>query len=139
MATLFYGPLPTVINITGGNDFLAALQVATVRRFVETGRGFALTLGGTSDDGERAVASHWLHPAIPMTFKYDAEDEYGEQPKTVIVHDDTVEALLEVMDRPLGVLWGFSQDGPYLPFADGKTGVELEQQRAAEGDTEPGD
>jgi hypothetical protein len=131
MSTLFYGPQQVALNFQGGNHFLANLQVATIRRFDDTGRGYSLTLAGESDNGERITNSYWLHPSIPMVFKYDTVDVTGEPPKTVTVREDDVQILLEAMDRYLGVLWGFSEGSPYLPFMWEEAAAELDSKQAA--------
>lgn len=116
MSTLLYGPSPVALNFTG-NHFLAHLQAATLRRF-EQGRGYFITLAGTNDQGQNITVSHWIHPSVRLSFSYETEDEYGNAPKTIELEDDQVDALLEAMDRPFGVLWGFSAEhSHYLPFA----------------------
>ncbi|WP_142271101.1 hypothetical protein [Mycobacterium sp. AT1] len=52
-----------------------------------------------------------------MRFEYDVEDVYGNCADTVVVKDEDIDFLVEVMDRPIGVIWGFSDEaGRYLPF-----------------------
>jgi hypothetical protein len=103
MSKLIYGDQKSVLNFGPGNHFLAQLQAATNRRFAD-GRGYFLTLTGHNDSGEVICGSHWIHPSIPLVFIYDTEDVTGEPPKTVKISDDQVNVLLEVMDRPLGVM-----------------------------------
>jgi hypothetical protein len=117
VSILIYGPNQSRLTFKGGNDFLACLQTATNRRFAD-GRGYFLTMAGRGDDGHDVCISYWIHPSIPMMFVYDTEDETGEPPKTVNVTEDDVTALVDAMDRSLGVLWGFSaEDHRYLPFS----------------------
>jgi hypothetical protein len=115
MSVLIYGPSQVRLTFAN-NSFLAHLQAATNRRFAE-GRGYFLTTSGTGDDGQERRVSYWMHPSIPLLFSYDAEDVTGEPTQPVEVTDDGVDALVEVMDRPLGVIWGFSaEQGRYIPF-----------------------
>ncbi len=119
MSTLFYGPAQVRLNFGPSNSLLAHLQVATVRRFSE-GRGFFLTMAGHRDDGQETSASYWLHPSIPLLFDYDTENDEGERPEQIEIDVEVVESFLNVMDRPIGVLWGFDNDeGRWTPFYDG--------------------
>jgi hypothetical protein len=119
MSVLVYGPSQVQLKFAGDNIFLAHLQAATNRRFAE-GRGYFLTMSGTGDDGRELRVSYWMHPSIPFLFSYDAEDVTGESTQPVEVNDDNVDALVEVMDRPLGVIWGFSvEQRRYTPFVHG--------------------
>lgn len=121
MSTIFYGLAQVRLDFGPNHDLLAHLQVATARRFAE-GRGFFLTLSGHNDDGQETSMSYWLHPSIPLLFAYDTENDEGERPEQIEINDEDVEALLSVMDRPIGVLWGFDIDkGRYIPFYDGST------------------
>jgi hypothetical protein len=100
---------------------LARLHAATRRRFAD-GRGYFLTIAGRNDSQQEVCISYWVHPSIPLLFCYDTQDVTGELSQTVEVDDGNVEALVQIMDRPIGILWGFSADqGRYLPFTDGET------------------
>ena len=103
---LIYGPGQVRLTFAG-NQFLVHLQAATFRRFAEGG-GYFLTMSGSNDEGAKVSSSYWMHPSIPLAFSYETEDDTGEPPETIVIHDKSVDALVEVMDRPLGVLWGFS-------------------------------
>lgn len=121
MAKLVYGS--TQVNITFGhsNWFLSHLQAATQHRFAK-GQGYFFTMAGTDDNGEDVSVSYWINPSIPLLFVYDTEDETGERPETVEVKEESVQTLLDAMDRPLGVLWGYyssTGDGKSLPFTYG--------------------
>jgi len=118
MSVLLYGPNQVRINFADGNHFVAHLQAATHRRFADE-RGYFLTMAGDSDDHQKVCVSYWMHPSIPLLFLYDTEDVTGEPPETINIDDENVRALVDAMDRPLGILWGFSvEEGRYLPFAD---------------------
>ena len=119
MSVLIYGPNQVNLKFDG-NQVLAHLQAATNRRFAE-GRGYFLTMSGTGDDGRELRVSYWMRPGIPLLFSYDAEEITGEPAQPVEVTDDTVDVLVEVMDRPLGVIFGFSPEhGNYVPFVHGE-------------------
>lgn len=119
MSALIYGPSQVRLNFGPSNYLLAHLHVAIARRFAE-GRGFFLTLSGHRDDGQETSMSYWLHPSIPLLFDYDTENDEGERPEQIEIDADAVESFLSVMDRPIGVLWGFDIDeGRYVPFYDG--------------------
>lgn len=120
MPALIYGPQQARLSFDGGNFFLAHLQVATQRRFAD-GHGYFLTGAGRNDDGREVSTSHWIHPGIPLTFDYDTEDITGERPAPIEIDEKNVEALLGVMDRPLGVLTGFDPErGIVIPFFTGE-------------------
>lgn len=119
MSALIYGAQQARLNFGPSNNLLAHLQVATARRFAE-GRGFFLTLSGHRDNGDETSVSYWLHPSIPLMFDYDTENDEGERPAQIEIKADVVESFLSVMDRSIGVLWGYDVDeGRYVPFYDG--------------------
>jgi hypothetical protein len=112
LATLRCGEQDLPLTFT--NEFLAHLQVAVHRRFADAG-GFFLTGTYPVADGAEATVSHWLSPATPMVFTYDVSDESGERIPPVALDHKEIEALLEAMDRPIGVhLTG----EVWLPFRD---------------------
>ncbi len=118
MSTLVHGPITARLNFGANHYFLAHLQVAAARRFAE-GRGFFLTLSGQDDDGHDTSRSYWLHPSSALMFDYDVENDEGERPAPIEIDAEVVEALLTLMDRPLGVLWGFAPDeGRSVPLYD---------------------
>jgi hypothetical protein len=120
MAVLLYGPTQVRIAFDG-NHFMAHLHAATSRRFADC-RGYFLTIAGTNDSRKEVCISYWIHPSIPLLFCYDTHDDTGEPSQTVEVNDENVDALVQIMDRPIGILWGFSADlGRYLPFTDSET------------------
>lgn len=122
MAQLRYGDNPVNLNFGDDNKTLAILQVATFRRFA-TGKGYFITAAGTDDgDGRDVSSAHWIGPGSPLRFNYDVEDVYGNHVDTVVVEEDDVEAFLDAMDHPIGVLFGFSAErGHYVPFIDAET------------------
>lgn len=121
MSALIYGSSQVRLNFGPNHYLLAHLQAAIARRFME-GRGFFLTMSGHRDDGQESSISYWLHPSIPLLFDYDTENDEGERPEQIEIKADVVDSLLGVMDRPIGVLWGFDVDeGRWVPFYDGPT------------------
>lgn len=100
MATLRCGEQDLPLTFT--NEFLAHLQVAVHRRFSGAG-GFFLTGTYPVADGQDATVSRWLTPSTPLVFTYDLRDESGELIPPVGLDHTEIEALLEAMDRPVGV------------------------------------
>ncbi len=100
MATLRCGEQDLPLTFT--NEFLAHLQVAVHRRFAHAG-GFFLTGTFPRDDGHEATVSYWLSPTTPLVFTYDARDDSGERIPPVGLDREEIEAILEAMDRPVGV------------------------------------
>ena len=126
MSVLVYGPNQVKLVFAGGNYFLAHLQAATHRRFAG-GRGYFLTVAGDGDDGRDSCVAYWMHPGIALLFSYDTENDEGEPPGTIDVKGEDVEALIAVMDRPIGVLSGFSVErGRYLPFMHDEPSADTE-------------
>lgn len=126
MASIVYGDNQTTLNFDG-NFFLAALQSAAHRRF-DSGKGFFLTLAGTDSEGEPVRIAHWISPSSPLMFVYDELDVHGEQVDTEVVKDEDVDALLEAMDRAIGVIWGFSKESDtYIPFMSAESAAEARE------------
>jgi hypothetical protein len=98
---------------TFSNHFLAHLQVATATRFAD-GKGYFLTTAHTGDDGEVSV-SHWLYPAVPVSFSFDVTDSSGEHVAPVELDHGQVDDLVKAMDTPQGVR---GSDGLWWPFTE---------------------
>lgn len=118
MGVVFYGANQVPLSCPG-NSLLAHLQAATNRRFAD-GRGYFLSLSGVSNNGEPRCFSYWMHPAIPLSFSYETQDDTGEPPEPVVIDEESVGTLLAAMDRAIGVVIGFSdeEDRPF-PFLEG--------------------
>jgi hypothetical protein len=112
LATLRCGERDLPLTFT--NEFLAHLQVAVHRRFAHAG-GFFVT--GTYPDGKgnNATVSHWLSSATALVFTYDVADESGELIGPVELNQKEIDAMLEAMDRPVGV---HLTSEVWLPFRD---------------------
>ncbi|CAJ1504254.1 hypothetical protein [[Mycobacterium] holstebronense] len=118
MGVVFYGANQVPLSCPG-NSLLAHLQAATNRRFAD-GRGYFLSLSGVSNDGEPRCSSYWIHPAIPLSFSYETQDDTGESPGPVVIDQGFVDTLLAAMDRAIGVVIGFSDEaGRPFPFLEG--------------------
>jgi len=100
LATLRCGEQDLPLTFT--NEFLAHLQVAVHRRFARAG-GFFVTGTYPHDDGPEVTASHWLSPTTPLVFTYDVRDDSGERVPPVGLDHNEIEAMLEAMDRPVGI------------------------------------
>lgn len=100
MATLVCDDRELPLQFT--NHFLAHLQVAVFRRFKKSG-GFFLTGTYQNDDGREVTVSHWVHPHSQLQFCYDVRDDSGERVAPVELDHKEIEAILDAMDRPLGV------------------------------------
>ena len=100
MATLRCADRALPLKFT--NHFLAHLQVAVHRRFKKSG-GFFLTGTYTNDDGDDVTASHWLDRTTPLAFEFDVRDEKGDRLPPVELDPKEVDAILDAMDRPIGV------------------------------------
>jgi hypothetical protein len=100
LATLRCGEQNLPLTFT--NEFLAHLQVAVHRRFAQAG-GFFLTGTYPDGNGNQVTVSHWLNAATPLVFTYDARDESGELIPPVGLDHNEINAMLEAMDRPVGV------------------------------------
>lgn len=96
---------------TFSNHFVAHLQAATGARFA-AGKGFFLTVTETGDGSETTV-SHWLHPAVPVSFGYDVTDDSGEHTAPVELDRHQIDDLVAAMDTPYGVR---GSDGVWWPF-----------------------
>ena len=99
MATLRCGEQDLPLTFT--NEFLAHLHVAVHRRFTHAG-GFFLT-GSYPQDGHEVTVSYWLAPTTPLVFTYVVRDESGERIPPVELDHKEIDAILEAMDRPVGV------------------------------------
>jgi predicted nuclease with RNAse H fold len=91
-----------VLPLTFTNHFLAHLQVAVHRRF-ERGGGFFLTGTYPDSDGNEVTVSHWLHPSTALVFTYDVRDDNDDRIAPVGLDHKEIDAILEAMDRPVGV------------------------------------
>lgn len=100
MATLRCGEHDLPLTFT--NEFLAHLQVAVHRRFSRAG-GFFLTGTYPDADGTEVTVSHWVTAAASLVFTYDVRDDAGDRIPPVTLDQDQVEAMLEAMDRPVGI------------------------------------
>jgi len=100
LATLRCGEQDLPLTFT--NEFLAHLQVAVHRRFAHAG-GFFVTGTHPVSDGHEATVSYWLGPTTPLVFSYDIRNESGERIPPVTLDHEEIEAMLEAMDRPVGV------------------------------------
>lgn len=100
MATLRCGDQDLPLTFT--NQFLAHLQVAVHRRFAHGG-GFFLTATYPDGDGTGATVSYRLSATTPLVFTYDLRDASGELMPPVELDHAEIEAMLEAMDRPVGV------------------------------------
>lgn len=102
MAAITYnGTLIMDIETDNGNEFVAHLQAAAFRR-LSAGEGFYLTGvtsdGATPDGAARShVVSHWIHPGIPLQFRYTVIE-------TITLDDAKVDEFLGYMEGPLGML-----------------------------------
>ena len=85
------------------NEFLAHLQVAVQRRFVRGGCGFFLTWTYVESDKKEVTVSRWLPPGTSLEFIYDVRDDSGERVPPVVLDHGQIEAMLEAMERPVGV------------------------------------
>jgi hypothetical protein len=135
VAIITYGFGAGSVNLHFGNDntFVATLQAAALTRF-GAGQGFFLTLAGTDDTGQPNTRGHWLSPASQLQFIYDTEDEHGNPVKTVILSNESVDALVQAMDRSIGVVWGFSlENNAFIPFMSEETAAEADRRRQSEG------
>jgi hypothetical protein len=99
LATLRCGEQDLPLTFT--NQFLAHLQVAVHRRFAHGG-GFFVT-GTYPHDGQEATVSRWLSPSTNLVFAYDVRDESGERLPPVELDHKQIDAMLEAMDRPVGI------------------------------------
>lgn len=95
------------------NHFLAHLQVATATRF-GAGKGYFLTTTEAGAGGE-ATVSHWLYPAVPVSFSYDVTDSAGEHVAPVELDRSEIDDLIATMDTPNGVR---GSDGLWWPFTE---------------------
>ena len=100
MATLRCGD--TNLPLTFTNEFLAHLQVAVHRRF-SRGGGFFVTGTYPDDGGTEATVSFWLNPASPLVFTFDVRDDSGDLIPPVALDHKEVDAMLQAMDRPVGI------------------------------------
>ncbi|WP_422746667.1 hypothetical protein ACN27E_03755 [Mycobacterium sp. WMMD1722] len=112
MATVHVGGQPLAGTFT--NEFLAHLQAATAARFA-TGKGFFLTTTEPGADGAEATVSHWLHPALPVSFAFDVVDGSGERIAPVALGHEQIDEITAAMDTPNGVR---GSDGLWWPFAE---------------------
>jgi len=112
VATVHVGGQPLPGTFT--NHFLAHLQVAAAARF-GTGRGFFLTTSEPGSDGAEATVSHWLHPALPISFSFDVTEGSGERVAPVTLDHEEIQEITEAMDTPNGVR---GSDGVWWPFAE---------------------
>jgi hypothetical protein len=112
VATLHSGGLQ--LPGTFSNQFLAHLQVAAAARFRE-GKGFFLTTTGTDADGAEVTHCHWLHPSIPLTFRYDVRDGSDNRVAPVMLDHKEIDNIAEAMELPNGVR---GNDGVWWPFAE---------------------
>jgi hypothetical protein len=114
MASIYYGPNRTALNFPN-NEMLADIQSLAHARFA-AGLGFFMTMAGLNDDGEETSIAYWLHPSIPLVFDYDVVDQYGNYVQPVEVDQNKQARMLSHVEEPLGVIAGFSPNGPFLPF-----------------------
>jgi hypothetical protein len=112
VATLHSGGLQ--LPGTFSNQFLAHLQVAAAGRFNE-GKGFFLTTTGTDADGAEITHCHWLHPSIPLSFRYDVRDGSDNRVAPVMLDHKEIDNIAEAMELPNGVR---GNDGVWWPFAE---------------------
>jgi hypothetical protein len=47
--------------------------------------------------------SHWLARTCPLEFEYDVRDDNGERVPPVELDPKEIDAILDAMDRPVGV------------------------------------
>jgi len=100
LATLRCGERELPLKFT--NHFLAHLQVAVHRRFERPG-GFFLTGTYTNGDGKDVTVSHWLDRTASLSFEYDVRDDSGDRVPPVELNPKEIDAILDAMDRPVGV------------------------------------
>lgn len=112
VATVHVGGQPLAGSFT--NQFLAHLQVAAAARF-GAGKGFILTTTESGADGAEATVSHWLHPALAVSFSFDVVDESGQRVAPVALDRGQIDEITAAMDTPNGVR---GSDGVWWPFAE---------------------
>jgi hypothetical protein len=112
VATVHVGGQPLAGTFT--NHFVAHLQVATAARF-GAGKGFFLTTTEAGSDGAESTVSHWLHPALPVSFSFDVVDGSGERVAPVTLDREEIDEIAAAMDTPNGVR---GSDGVWWPFAE---------------------
>jgi hypothetical protein len=100
VATLRFGDRELPLQFS--NRFLAHLQAAVHHRFKKEG-GFFLTGTYRNPDGEEVTVSYWLHSQCPLEFEYDIRDDNGEHQPPVELDHKELDAILDAMDRPIGV------------------------------------
>ncbi|MBO0675949.1 hypothetical protein JRC04_00580 [Mycolicibacterium sp. S2-37] len=112
MATVHVGGQPLAGIFT--NHFLAHLQAAATARF-SAGKGFFLTTTEAGADGNESTVSHWLHPALAVSFSFDVVDGDGARVAPVTLGKEEIEEITAAMDTPNGVR---GSDGVWWPFAE---------------------
>ncbi|MCK0174018.1 hypothetical protein [Mycolicibacterium sp. F2034L] len=112
MATVHVGGQQLAGTFT--NHFVAHLQAAVVVRF-GAGKGFFLTTTEAGPDGTETTVSHWLHPALAVSFTFDVVDGEGARIAPVTLDSTEIEEITAAMDTPNGVR---GSDGLWWPFAE---------------------
>jgi hypothetical protein len=116
MPRIIYGPQQAILHFDC-NESVADIQSVAHRRFSE-GKGFFMTMAGNAaDTGDAPITAHWFHPSIPLVFEYDVLDDTGAYRLPLELDQDKIDRCVGFCDEPLGMISGFTEVGPYLPFA----------------------